>query len=438
MKRDWLATYTPSATAPWNRERAGHLLRRTGFSPSPQELARALDEGPQACVQRLVQDEHESERVLELDDIAPSIANGEEIELLRQWWCLRLKHTRRPLLARMALFWHDHFATSQVKVQDVGLMYRQLRLLESHALGSFDAFLKGIARDPAMVRWLDGNQNVKGRPNENFAREILELFTLGLGNYTERDIQEAARAFTGWHERRGQFAFQARLHDDGEKQVLGVCGQLDGDDVIEAIIGNPACSRFLAGKLLRAFATPDPDPEWIAAFAKYMQSTGYDMMASMHRLLASEAFFDPAHFRTRIKSPVEYVLGIARSLDLKVAGPALARATSDMGQRLLEPPSVDGWETHRGWLDSATMLVRLNYAKRALQGNHSGAHLDTLLDHHPLAGKKEIVRFACDLCFDGNEPQSLRTAFEDLKGSKRDMLREALAVALSSPEYQLA
>lgn len=438
MKRDWLATYTPSSTAPWDRQRAGHLLRRTGFCPSPQELARALEEGPQACVLRLVQGEAEAERVLELDDIAPSIANGDKIEELRQWWCLRLKHTKRPFHARMALFWHDHFATSQVKVQDVGLMYRQLLLLEDCALGPFGAFLKKIARDPAMVRWLDGNQNAKGRPNENFAREILELFSLGLGNYTERDIQEAARAFTGWHERRGQFAFQARLHDDGEKEVLGVRGQLDGDDVIEAIVSNPACSQFLSGKLLRAFATPDPDPEWVAAFAKCIRSTGYDMQASMQRLLSSEAFFDPARFRARIKSPVEYVLGIARSLELKVAGPALARATSDMGQRLLEPPSVDGWETHRGWLDSATMLVRLNYAKRALRGEKSEKCLEACLERNQLASKEEIVRFACELCFDGNQPRSLQPTFEALKGTKEDILRGALEIAMSSPEYQLA
>jgi len=434
-----LTAYQPSKENPWDRPAAMHLLRRAGFSPSEAEIRAALDLGPSKTVEQLVNNHNDSPRARELDGLADAIATRDDIQGLRGWWLHKMRHTRRPLHARMAVFWHNHFATSNEKVRSASMMLTQLRTFERHALGRFGELLKAVARDPAMIVWLDGQQNTRGRPNENFARELFELFTLGVGNYTERDIKEAARAFTGWHQRGGRFYFAVSEHDEGVKHVLGESGKLDGDDCLRVSLSQPAAAAFLAARLLREFLTPNPSSELVEAVAAELRDTEFDIAATLKTLLASEAMFDPRHRGVRIKSPVEFATGIARSLDLRVPAERLADAVSEMGQRLFEPPSVKGWDGHRAWLNSATMLVRLNAAARAVQSGDNGLGFDAAAMRQTYnVGNDDVIAFCENLTLNGAAPDSIHRQLLTVKGNEDEKMRSALRLLLSSPEYQMA
>lgn len=430
-----LAPFTPSAARPWNRARAAHLLRRAGFSPAESEIRAAIDAGLQATVRNLLDPTDESERVIELDALAAPLAERDDIDGLRAWWIGRMRHTRRPLLSRMTVMWHGHFATSNAKVRDARLMFQQVRTLERHALGHFRDMLRAMARDPAMIVWLDGQQNINGRPNENFARELFELFALGVGNYTEQDIKEAARAFTGWHQKNRRFQFVDTYHDHNDKVVFGQRGQFDGDEIIDLTLAHPACADWLAVKLLREFVTPSPDEVLIAGLAQRLRETDFDIAATLETLLLSEAMFDDANRRARIKSPIEFVVGIARSLELKAPSRGMADAASQMGQRLLEPPSVKGWDGHRSWLNSATMLVRLNTAARAVGGDLFTP--TALRDRYGVAAD-DTAKFFAELTLDGELPQALADRLKESRSPDDGALREWTRWLLSSPEYQMA
>ncbi|MEP0847419.1 MAG: DUF1800 domain-containing protein [Phycisphaerae bacterium] len=434
---DWLAPYEPSADTPWNRRAAAHLLRRAGFCSGEDELREALDAGPQATVARLFDAEERSARCRELDALGEALAARGDVGALRGWWLLRMRHTSRPLHARMTVFWHNHFATSFDKVRDARMMAQQLGTLERHALGKFEPLLLAMAQDPAMIVWLDGQQNVKGRPNENFARELFELFTLGVGNYTERDIREAARGFTGWQQRGGRFHFARAEHDGGEKSVFGRSGPFGGEDVVRLTVAQPACATFVATKLLREFVCPEPPDDLIDALAKRLVENGCDVRDALQTLLLSRAMFDRRWYRARIKSPVELVVGLARSLNLQVPAQRFESAVAQMGQRLLEPPSVKGWDGHRAWLNSATMLVRLNAAARAVDPElgFDPAALRTKLD---LGTRERVIAFCGNLALDGDVPDVLRASLAGLNGELDDLLRSGLRLLLSSPEYQMA
>jgi uncharacterized protein (DUF1800 family) len=412
------------------------LLRRAGFAPSEEEARAALDAGPAATVERLVRETRDSERHDELDETGRALAMRQEIDLLRGWWLLRMCHTRRPLQARMTLFWHNHFATSNAKVQSPALMLQQLRTLERFALGKFEDLLLAVSRDPAMIVWLDGNENSKGRPNENYARELFELFSLGVGHYTEADIKQAARAFTGWHVRGGVFRLLPSEHDDDSKTVLGVSGSLNGEDVVGIAVKQTACATFLSGKLLREFVCPEPPADLVSEFAGMLRESGFDLARSMQTLLLSEAMFDPRWYRSRIKSPTELAVGVLRSLGRKVAAAPLAEAVSQAGQRLLEPPSVKGWDGHRAWLNSATMLVRLNAVSSAVRDAVFKAA--EFRGRYDLTDRERIVRFCEELTLDGRVPPGLRDSYPPESTDLDATLRGVLRVLFCSPEYQMA
>lgn len=435
---DPLAPFRPTPADPWTRVRAAHLLRRAGFAPDESEIQRAIELGPAETIDRLIDSADDTERNQELDELGEQVAQQKDIANLRGWSLLRMRHSARPLHARLGLFWHGHFATSNTKVNSPPLMLRQLRTIERLGAGPLEDLFLAMARDPAMIIWLDGNENVKGRPNENFARELFELFTLGVGNYSETDIQEAARAFTGWHQRSGRFRFVERAHDDNAKTVLGVTGRLDGVDVVKAALARPACARFIAVKLLREFLCPDPTDDLIEAVSGRLRETGNHIGETVRTLLASRAMFDNRYYRARIKSPVEFVLGAVRSLQMSVPAPPLADATSQMGQRLFEPPSVKGWDGHRAWLNTATMLVRLNFAERVTVAGTD--HLDpaALSNGHNLSAPEEAARFCLELTLDGRAPEVLHRAIASTSESLDESMRHALRLLLASPEYQLA
>ncbi|HRJ51036.1 MAG TPA: DUF1800 family protein, partial [Phycisphaerales bacterium] len=219
---DPLEPYRPGVHGPWDTAAACHLLRRAGFQPSMDEIRASLERGLPETVRMLVDgDAPESRATTEMEEIRRFVRRSENLDAVRGWWLRRMVRTARPLQARMAVFWHGHFATSNEKVRSAPMMLGQVEAIESLAMGPFEDLVLAMSRDPAMIVWLDGDSNIKGRPNENFARELFELFTLGVGQYTENDVKEAARAFTGWHQRQGRFRFFSREHDSSAKTVLG-------------------------------------------------------------------------------------------------------------------------------------------------------------------------------------------------------------------------
>ena len=287
------------------------------------------------------------------------------------WWVYAMLNGGCPAHEKMTLFWHNHFATSIAKVQRTTLMFNQNRLIREHALGKFSSFLHDMSKDAAMIVWLDNNSNLKAHPNENYAREVMELFTLGVGHYTEKDIREAARAFTGWHTNGDEFDFNARYHDNGEKTVLGKTGNWNGDDVLDILLKRPDCAEFLVRKLYRVLIgeLQEPPAKLLAPLAEAFRKTDYDVNDLVRRMLSSRHFFSAYAFRKRIKSPVEYVLGAVKTVYEGVPSPQpLVHRLELMGQQLFSPPNVKGWPGGQTWLNTSTVLARVNFAQGARHG----------------------------------------------------------------------
>jgi hypothetical protein len=366
---------------PWSRKWAAHLYRRAAFGPGGVELAEAEKRGFAATLDLLLNGQpgandlvptlHDTGRVAASRD-----ADGTQ---LRGWWLYCMLHGGHPLREKLTLFWHNHFATSIAKVRSAGLMFRQNCLFREHALGKFGPMLQAVSRDPAMLVWLDSNSNVKGKPNENYAREVMELFSLGVGNYSETDVREAARAFTGWHTDGTAFKFKADLHDAGTKTIFGKTGAWDGGDVAAFVLDRPAAARFLVRKVYTFFVSEVPPPDALleplcAAFRK----SDYDVAALMKAVLSSRLFFSDHAFRKRVKCPVEYALGAARAVYRRfeegdvhyrtMPHQALVKPIGAMGQALFAPPNVKGWPGGKTWLNTATVLDRDNFAAALASG----------------------------------------------------------------------
>src|SRR5262249_16709233 len=290
---------------------------------------------------------------------------------LQGWWLYRMILTPPPLRERMTLFWHNHFATSIVKVKSPALMKQQNLLLRKHALGKFHPFLLEMSKDPAMLIWLDSNSNVKAHPNENYAREVMELFSLGVGNYTEKDIREAARAFTGWHTDGEEYEFNPGFHDDGEKTVLKHTGNWDGGDIVRILLEEKSCARFLVRKLYRNFVSENQQPPeaLLEPLCEQLRKNDYDVAAVLRTMLASNHFFSDYAFRQRIKSPVDFTIGTVRSVASgQLPQSVLVTRLEGMGQDLFAPPNVKGWTGAQAWLNTSTILTRQNFGQAVAMG----------------------------------------------------------------------
>ncbi|HVK09800.1 MAG TPA: DUF1800 domain-containing protein, partial [Gemmataceae bacterium] len=350
--------WQPTADDPWSAKWAAHLYRRAGFGPNRDELKTAVAAGVSAAVDRLLAGPKDPPRRDRFgfgppptDPMTGAPDPGLHTAMLRANWLGRMIDGADALREKMALFWHNHFATSVRKVAHAGLMEAQGDLLYRHALGHFRALLTDISRDPAMLVWLDSNQNVRGKPNENYAREVMELFSLGVGHYTEQDVREAARAFTGRHTAGDKFAFNANQHDPGSKTVLGQTGPWDGDDVLRILLEQPACAPFLVRKLYQFFVSesaPPPDA-LLAPLADAFRKSDYDIAVPVRTILRSRVFYSAHAYRQKFKSPVEYAVGVVRAVGVGVTGRvttnpyALLDPLELMGQLLYAPPNVKGW-----------------------------------------------------------------------------------------------
>jgi hypothetical protein len=378
--REW-QPWRPSAGDPWDRKWAGHLYRRAAFGATLAELRLAEKRGPERTLDLLLEGD------CGCDELLPALLTAGEYTAaannaaqLRGWWLYCMFHSGHPLREKMTLFWHNHFATSIAKVQRTQRMFNQNKLLREHALGKFGPFLLAMSKDAAMLVWLDSNSNIKGKPNENYAREVMELFSLGVGHYTEKDIREAARAFTGWQSNGDAFEFDPDLHDDGVKTVLGQTGNWNGEDVVRIVLEQPCAARFLVRKLYRFFIseTQEPPDSLLEPLADSFRKSEYDIAALVRTMLGSRHFYSEHAFRQRIKSPIEYVLGAVRAVyheyDPKdrnhrpLTQQDLVGPIDAMGQLLFAPPNVKGWPGAKAWLNTSTVLARDNFAQSLAMG----------------------------------------------------------------------
>jgi uncharacterized protein (DUF1800 family) len=298
---------------------------------------------------------------------------------LRGWWLHEMLTTPSPLTERMTLFWHNHFVSSQQKVKYAELMYRQNALLRQNALGNFGTLLHAESKDPAMLIYLDNANNRKGAPNENFAREVMELFTLGEGHYTEQDIKEAARAYTGWSIDldNGGYKWRPFIHDNGIKTVLGQSGNFFGDDVLDILLQQPACAEFIVTKLWREFISPTPDPAEVTRIAKHFRGSHYEIKVALRELFLLPAFWDEKNRGTLVKSPVELVVGALRQFDFTYDDPLpFTFAVAQLGQNLFSPPNVKGWPGGDAWINSSTLLARKAILDRLFRATETGAQKD--------------------------------------------------------------
>jgi hypothetical protein len=362
-----LLPFEPSPADPFDRRKAAHLLRRTGFGASGGEITRAVEMGLEGTVDSLFDsnaaDAQESAFQATFEAVSGTLVGFGGTEGLQGWWLYRMVQTRAPLREKLALFWHGHFATSNEKVENSWLMHRQIETIRKLGLGNIRDLTLALARDPAMIVWLDGESNSKGHPNENFARELMELFTCGIGNYNETDVREAARAFSGWHRDGASFAFRADDHDNGRKRFLGKSGRLDGTDVVDILMQHPATPRTIATKLLRFFACPEPASEVIDEASALLVKTRLDVKWFLRELFLSRWFFSDACYRTRLASPVEFVVGSMRTLGARRPSPDLVGHLERMGQRLYAPPNVKGWDGEASWINSSTLAARQSFAE---------------------------------------------------------------------------
>jgi len=430
------APYAPDARRPWNVRWAGHLLRRATFGATWDELQRAVADGPQRTIDRLLHPPGDAAAFNQsIDDNEGATDN---VENARGWWLRRMLLTPHPLLEKLTLFWHGHFAASIDKVGRADMMIRQVRLLRQHALGRYDAMLLAISRDPAMLVWLDAAANHKALPSQSLAQTLLETYTLGPGVCSAQDIREAARAFTGVILIQGQPRVVDHERDSGIKEVLGQRGGFTGDDVLKLALKNPAAPRRVVGKLYR-WLISESQPIGEECLSALSESFGkdYDIACLVETMLRSNLFFSPAAYRQRIKSPVEFALGIAHGMEQTVATVPLARDLDSLGQSLYEPPTSNGWAGGSAWLNAATLLTRNNLAWAMLSGTgRYGQIIDpaAIAAKHGRAGADATSRFFAELLLQEDAPSD---ATGRKSAAQADARRSAHAAA-ARPEFQLA
>ncbi len=410
----WENDLTPISAAEWNYNRAAHLLERAGFGGTPEEIQQFAKMTPQVAVRQLVRwqltpndgmPEFEPSGIFPSADFVPPtdgqgrqqgmmmgqfngiklerkpgtmwmqpaidygyylrFSNNFEIRRVTSYFAQRMLVTKRPMEEKLSVFWHGHFANENDKVRDYRKMMAQFDTYRRLGNGNFGQLLLAMTQDPAMSIYLDGRLNVKGHPNENFAREIMELFSLGVGNYTEKDIKEAARSFSGWGLDGNKFIIRAALHDDGEKTVLGETGNFDGADVVKILLKQPSCARFISRKLYRYLVRDDISPAFEEQLAVVLRKNNYEMTPLLETILLSRDFYSESSMGTQIKSPVQLVVSTYKKLGITEMPtvPAFQETTGGLGQALCVPPNVAGWKGGRTWMNPATMLDRENFSR---------------------------------------------------------------------------
>ena len=419
----WTDDLTAISPSDWNAQRAAHLLERAGFGGTPEDIARLTAMTPRQAVDSLVDFDSIASSLKPFDEsgiwdpgmdpfppsraeavrlarergeglgekvrpegsqrrLQPIVdkffyslaANSIETQRLGLWWANRMLSTPRPLEEKLTLFWHGHFATGENKTRDYRMMLRQNEMFRGHAAGNLRDLLVGILKDPGMLVYLDNGENIKSHPNENFGRELLELFTMGVGNYTERDVREAARSFTGWTNNVLEFKFDAAQHDGGQKTFLGQSGPFNGEDIIDIVLKQPVTAEFVSAKLYKFFVRDEVSTAVRTNLGRTFRDNGYQIKPLMKQILLSRDFYADLSTATQIKSPVQLVVSTYKKLGLGEVPtiPDFGRMTAGLGQSLFDPPNVAGWAGGRTWITPSTLLQRGNLFREVLFPNVKG------------------------------------------------------------------
>lgn len=370
--------YAPSDSEPWNLRRVVHMHRRAGFAATWSELERDLHDGPQTSLDRLLNGHAHTIGVpADFESTAGVIGDAAVAAnnpgRLKAWWLYRMVFSPDPLTERLTLFWHNHFATSNLKVNDVALMRGQNEIFRRHAKARFGELLPLAVKHPATLVWLDADSNRADHPNENLAREIMEVFTLGVGHYKETDVKEAARALTGWSIKRGEFRDEGRYHDDGEKVILGNSGRWRGGDLVRTLLAHPALPQRLAQRICELFmAEGAVDQGARESLVLGLRQNDLDIGWAVETVLRSQRFFADCNIANRIAGPVEFVVGMVRALEMFDPPPStlmLSEWAANLGQDLFYPPNVFGWPGGRSWITSRSVIARRNFAAAVVNGS---------------------------------------------------------------------
>ena len=500
---------SPLPASKWNYTTAAHLLNRAGFGGTPLEIERLVHMGHESAVSYFVDyenvpdstpppewakaDPDEVDRYAEIRRMERNQKNLTDEEKktleekrravfqedqrtqikrlmeLRGSWLERMAYGPRPLQEKMVLFWHGHFATSAQKVRIAYFMWRQLQTFRDHATGNWLEMLDAVAKDPAMLIWLDQAQSRREHPNENFAREVMELFALGEGHYTEKDITEAARAMTGWSldRQRQEYVYRPGAHDPGFKTFLGETGNLTGRDVLEIISEQPQTGLFMCAKLWKFFASEEPDPKLIDQLAYVFRTNGSTFKPMLRAMLMSEEFYAEGVIRTQVKSPVQWLVSSVRMLDRDLPPPVVCdQLTRNLGQELLAPPNVKGWDGGLSWITTNNLLSRYNEAAVLVlaEGNIGGGagqgidkmiaqraqqmtrqmraiNVDKIVSPENRTDKKKLLTILEKRFLADKLTERQRSVLHEYLNSRKEIgeqeVRHAIRLIMATPEYQL-
>lgn len=481
------------SSSEFGEAQACHLLRRTAFAPTPQMVRQLVELGPEAAVDLLFTGEPKQPDLhidhLSLDPDIRRPRTAQKREMLREarrekdtevlekfretrqmerrqdrqqmvkltkWWLHGMTQTSHPFRESMTLFWHGHFATRYREVQDAYLMAQQNQLFRDHALNNFAELATGIVHDPAMLKFLNNDRNRRQNPNENLARELMELFTLGEGQYSEQDIRQGARALTGYHVYDNDFRFNERAHDTNTKTLLGREGDFDGDGFVRILLKQPSCPQFIAFKLYRHFVADIPEepanaPPWarevIQQLARTLARERYALKPMLKQLLTSRHFYAPQIVGQKIKSPIHLLVGSMRMLNVpQRKSKPLHRGLRLAGQVPFDPPSVAGWDGGEAWINTSTLFARQNLCAYLVRGNPEEkappAKVDPWRKYLANRSNSEAVDALLDLMVGHHLPpprrEPIHTFVKETKGLSNDKaLRDTLLLITAMPEYQL-
>ena len=454
------APYEPTSGDPWDLRKVAHLHRRAGFDATLEELHRDLKSGPATSIERFLRPGPEPAAFRQVSAALKRNAEGTggdystESRDIAAWWLHRMTYGHDPLSERLSLFWHNYFATGLHGVYRRQFMTTQNELFRAYGRKSFSELLRGIESDPAMLVWLNGAENHKNHPNENFARELLELFTLGIGHYSEQDVREVARALTGWRRGRDnilnetdEFTYDQGLADANAKTILGQSGSWQRDDVLRILLEQPAVAGHVCRRLYRGFVSEDGEPSdaLIEPLATEFRASNYDIGHVVGIILRSRHFFSAAAYRRRVKSPVEFCVGTLRQL----APPRTANLLSlvaisceQQGQILFDPPSVKGWDGGIAWLNSATTLARMNWVVTLLGGNEqlglSAFDPTRWAADNTIEADRTFASISSLLLQNDMNSATAKLASSLAATNSTSAIGAGLQVLMQSPEYSLA
>jgi len=437
----WVAT----TESPWDKPTIHHLYRRIGFGISASEAQRKVEAGVDATFDRIFSPTSDAEYESTSSSIAKSILAGGNLRQLSVGWLHRILNTPNPLVEKMTLFWHGHFATGADKVNDIYAMQQQNETLRKYALGSFAQMVHDISKDPAMLIYLDSAYNRKAHPNENYARELMELFCMGEGNYSEKDVQELARCFTGWEVRRLQFRFNRFQHDTGRKSLLGTKEIESGEQAIDIVLNHEATPKFIIKKLFKFFIADEPTPSdrLLEPLVKQFRADNLQIAPVLRRMISSNLLFSEIARNRKIRSPVDWMIHWMKGLDISGNMQLLSEGLTQMGQSLYFPPNVKGWDGGRAWINSSTLVARANAMHRLVHDGNTrfdkqsiGQYAQTLKIDKPAAWLDHLIDSNLTVTITAPQRDAL---LESVKSYPVDQsLKEILCRVATWPQTHLA